>query len=143
MSRPNKLEVSERAAKLREIINDYRYRYHVLDQSTMSEAAADSLKHELSLLEEQFPDLITPDSPTQRVAGKPLDTFGKITHRERMISLQDVFNRDEVGAWLERMKKILPNVVSEYLCDVKMDGLACSLVYEDGVLVQAERLEKT
>lgn len=137
MSRPNKLEVSERAAKLREIINDYRYRYHVLDQSTMSEAAADSLKHELSLLEEQFPDLITPDSPTQRVAGKPLDTFGKITHRERMISLQDVFNRDEVGAWLERMKKILPNVVSEYLCDVKMDGLACSLVYEDGVLVQA------
>ena len=86
-------EAEQRIAKLRELINDYRYHYHVLDESTMSEAAADSLKHELSQLEEQFPDLITPDSPTQRVAGKPLDKFQKVTHEKRMISLQMYFLR--------------------------------------------------
>ena len=64
-------KVTERAQKLRELIDDYRYHYHVLDESTMSEAAADSLKHELSELEAKYPELITPDSPTQRVAGKP------------------------------------------------------------------------
>ena len=71
----NKEEASKRILKLREIINDYRYHYHVLDESIMSEAAADSLKHELSELEAAFPELITPDSPTQRVAGRPLDRF--------------------------------------------------------------------
>ena len=81
-----------RIAKLRDLINDYRYHYHVLDESTMSEAAADSLKHELSTLEAEFPELITPDSPTQRVAGKPLDKFTKVKHEKRMISLSDVFS---------------------------------------------------
>ncbi len=136
MPRPPK-SASERAAKLREIINEYRYRYHVLDESSMSEAAADSLKHELSQLETQYPELITPDSPTQRVAGKALDKFKKVQHRTRMVSLSDVFDEAEVRAWTERMKRLLPNVSSEYVCDIKMDGLACSLVYEDGVLVQA------
>ena len=75
----NKTEAEQRILKLRELINDYRYHYHVLDESTMSEAAADSLKHELAELEKQFPELITPDSPTQRVAGKPLDKFTKVT----------------------------------------------------------------
>ncbi|MGB4762394.1 MAG: NAD-dependent DNA ligase LigA, partial [Candidatus Saccharimonas sp.] len=77
----------ERAEKLRMLINDYRYHYHVLDESTMSEAAADSLKHELSQLELEHPSLVTPDSPTQRVAGKPLDKFTKVTHQTPMISL--------------------------------------------------------
>ena len=71
-------EVIERIEKLRDLINDYRYHYHVLDESTMSEAAADSLKHELAKLEEQYPELITPDSPTQRVAGRALDKFTKV-----------------------------------------------------------------
>ena len=84
-------EASVRIEKLKKLINDYRYHYHVLDESIMSEAAADSLKHELSQLEEQFPELITPDSPTQRVAGKPLDKFKKVVHQKRMISLADVF----------------------------------------------------
>lgn len=137
MTQLTKTEAGDRAEKLRGIINDYRYQYHVLDQSTMSEAAADSLKHELTQLEEQFPELITPDSPTQRVAGEALDKFTKVTHRERMISLQDVFNRDEVEAWIERMKKVMPNVSTEYLCDIKMDGLACSLIYLDGTFMQA------
>ena len=69
--------IVERVQKLRDLINDYRYHYHVLDESIMSEAAADSLKHELSQLEEQYPELITPDSPTQRVAGRALDKFQK------------------------------------------------------------------
>jgi len=137
---PNQLslqEARERVEKLRVAINDYRYHYHVLDESTMSEAAADSLKHELSQLETEYPELITPDSPTQRVAGKALDKFTKVTHRTRMISLADVFDGDEIAAWIERMQKTLPGVSNEYLCDIKMDGLACSLVYQDGVLQQA------
>lgn len=137
---PNQLslrEARERVEKLRIAINDYRYHYHVLDESTMSEAAADSLKHELSQLEMEYPELVTPDSPTQRVAGKALDKFTKVTHRTRMISLADVFDGEEIAAWIERMQRALPGVSSEYLCDIKMDGLACSLVYQDGVLQQA------
>lgn len=127
----------ERALKLRELINEYRYHYHVLDESTMSEAAADSLKHELTQTETEFPELITPDSPTQRVAGKALDKFTKVRHQTPMISLADVFDRDEIAAWIDRARKILPDLGDEFLCDIKMDGLACSLIYEDGVLVQA------
>ena len=105
----------------------------------MSEAAADSLKHELTKLEEQYPELITPDSPTQRVAGTALDKFKKVTHRVPMISLNDVFNRDEVEAWVVRMDKLLPGARAqhEFICDIKMDGLACALIYENGILVQA------
>ena len=127
----------DRISQLRKLIDDYRYHYHVLNESTMSEAAADSLKHELSQLEEQYPELITADSPTQRVAGVALDKFQKVTHHVPMISLNDVFNRDEVEAWVKRMDKLLPGAKHEFLCDIKMDGLACALVYEDGALVQA------
>ena len=127
----------QRIVKLRDLINDYRYHYHVLDESIMSEAAADSLKHELSQLEEQFPELITPDSPTQRVAGKALSKFAKVQHQTRMISLQDVFDRAEVAAWIERMHKVRSDITEEFLCDIKMDGLACALIYEDGVLTRA------
>lgn len=130
-------QASERIAKLRDQINDYRYHYHVLDESIMSEAAADSLKHELTQLEEQFPVLITPDSPTQRVAGTPSSKFSKITHSVRMISLGDVFNAEEVQAWAARIQKLLPGEPIEYFADTKMDGLACALVYQDGVLTQA------
>ena len=134
--RPPKSDI-ERVEKLRQLINDYRYHYHVLDESTMSEAAADSLKHELSQLEEKYPELITPDSPTQRVAGQALDKFTKVTHRVPMISLSDVFDYREVESWISRMRRIIADVSDEFLCDIKMDGLACSLIYEDGVLVQA------
>lgn len=129
----------ERIEKLRELINDYRYHYHVLNESIMSEAAADSLKHELTKLEQEYPELITPDSPTQRVAGTALDKFQKVTHKVPMISLNDVFNRDEVEAWVSRMDKLLPGEKGEheFICDIKMDGLACALIYQDGVLTQA------
>ena len=127
---------AERAAKLRELINDYRYNYHVLNKSTMSEAAADSLKHELSQIEEAHPELITPDSPTQRVAGKPLPGFKQIRHSSRMLSLNDVFDEEEFAAWIARISKLLPGVKLELFTDIKMDGLACALVYQGGVLVQ-------
>src|ERR1700751_2118955 len=97
-----------RAAKLRELINNYRYNYHVLNKSIMSEAAADSLKHELSQLEADHPELITPDSPTQRVAGAPLPGFKQIQHSSRMLSLNDVFDETELQAWVSRCQKQLP-----------------------------------
>ena len=134
----NKTEAKERIEKLRELINDYRYHYHVLDQSIMSESAADSLKHELTLLEEAFPELITPDSPTQRVAGKPLDKFQKVTHQSRMISLADVFSESEVRDWVARNYKLVsPGTKFTYFTDIKMDGLAMSLHYRHGILEQA------
>ncbi|MDN5819243.1 MAG: NAD-dependent DNA ligase LigA [bacterium] len=137
LSQPSRDEAIGRIDKLRQAINDYRYHYHVLDESTMSEAAADSLKHELTQLEEQYPDLITPDSPTQRVAGMVLDKFEKVNHRTRMISLADVFNRQEVQAWVERMKRADSSIEEEFLSDIKMDGLACTLIYQEGKLTQA------
>jgi DNA ligase (NAD+) len=130
-------EAKYRVEKLREVINDYRYHYHVLDESTMSEAAADGLKHELSQLEAQFPELITPDSPTQRVSGQALDKFEKVAHRYPMLSLQDVFNREEFEEWVDRIKKLAPRAKLEFFADIKMDGLACSLIYHDGELVAA------
>ena len=133
-----KQDAEKRILKLRELINDYRYHYHVLDESTMSEAAADSLKHELSKLEEQYPDLITPDSPTQRVAGRPLDKFTKVTHERRMISLADVFSEDEVREWVVRNYKLVPaSTKFEFFTDIKMDGLAMSLHYRNGILERA------
>ncbi len=127
---------AERAAKLRDLINEYRYNYHVLDKSIMSEAAADSLKHELSQIEAEHPELITPDSPTQRVAGQPLPQFKKIQHSGRMLSLNDVFSNEELEAWETRIEKLSGQKSIEFFVDLKMDGLACALVYEDGVLTQ-------
>ena len=127
-----------RIEKLKELINEYRYHYHVLDESIMSEAAADSLKHELSQLEEQYPEFITPDSPTQRVAGKPLDKFQKVTHASRMISLADVFSESEIRDWVARNYKLVPNGTEfTFFTDIKMDGLAMSLHYENGIFKQA------
>lgn len=133
-----KSEAEKRINKLRELINDYRYHYHVLDESIMSEAAADSLKHELAQLESEYPELITPDSPTQRVAGKALDKFEKVIHEKRMISLADVFSTAEVLDWISRNEKLIPGgKISEFFTDIKMDGLACSLKYKNGIFVQA------
>lgn len=133
-----KTEAGKRAEKLRELINDYRYHYHVLDESIMSEAAADSLKHELAQIEEKYPELITSDSPTQRVAGQPLPGFKTLAHSQRMLSLNDVFGRDELQAWITRITKLMPEKTEpKYFMDLKMDGFAAALVYEDGVFSTA------
>ena len=133
----NRSEAKKRIEKLVSQINKYRYHYHVLNESIMSEPAADSLKHELALIEEEFPDLITSESPTQRVAGEPIPGFTKVEHSQRMLSINDVFNQEEVEAWYKRIKKLNPNIQQEFFADLKMDGLACALVYENGVLVRA------
>lgn len=133
-----KTAAKARIEKLKTLINDYRYHYHVLDESIMSEAAADSLKHELSQLEEQYPEFITPDSPTQRVAGKPLDKFQKVTHASRMISLADVFSESEIRDWVARNYKLVDQGIEfTFFTDIKMDGLAMSLHYENGIFQQA------
>jgi DNA ligase (NAD+) len=129
-------DAKNRAEKLRELINNYRYNYHVLNKSIMSEAAADSLKHELSQIEEQHPELVTPDSPTQRVAGEPLPGFKQIRHSARMLSLNDVFSEEEFDAWVKRISKLASAEKIDFFADLKMDGLAAALVYEDGVLMQ-------
>ncbi|MBW3538296.1 NAD-dependent DNA ligase LigA [Candidatus Parcubacteria bacterium] len=133
----NRAEAVQRIQKLREQINDYRYRYHVLNQSIMSESAADSLKHELVRLEQAYPDLVTPDSPSQRVAGRPLDKFTAVPHATPMLSLNDVFSREELEAWVKRITKLLPpGYRPEFYVEIKMDGLAAAVIYRDGGLTQ-------
>lgn len=131
-----KQAAKERIEKLKKEINHHRYLYHVLDKQEISDAALDSLKHELFLLEQQYPDLITPDSPTQRVGGKPLDEFKKKTHKAPMLSIEDVFNYEELEAWHTRIQKLLPRQQFDYYGEIKMDGLAVSLIYRNGIFVQ-------
>ncbi|HVM90659.1 MAG TPA: NAD-dependent DNA ligase LigA [Verrucomicrobiae bacterium] len=131
-----KAEAKERIAKLRVAIDRYRYEEHVLDNLSISEAALDQLKHELYRLEQEFPDLITKDSPTQRVAGKAAEGFKKVTHEVPMISIEDVFSREEADAWVARARKLEPTAHFAFFTELKMDGLAVSLVYQDGVFVQ-------
>jgi DNA ligase (NAD+) len=132
-----KAQAEERVLKLRKEIDRYRYQYHVLDRLEISEAALDSLKHELYSLEQEYPELITPDSPTQRVAGEAMKGFRKVEHRDRMLSLEDVFSFEEVNAWLDRIVKLQPRSQFDFYADPKMDGLAVSIVYEGGVLLYA------
>lgn len=127
----------ERARELRELLAKYSYEYHVLDKPSVDDAVYDSLFGELKQIEAEHPELITPDSPTQRVGNELLGGFKKVQHSSRMLSLNDVFDREEVEAWVTRMDKLLPGRTHEYFADIKMDGLACALIYQDGVLIQA------
>jgi len=129
----DKQQAKQRIEKLRKEINHHRHLYHVLDKQEISDAALDSLKHELYKLEQEHPDLITPDSPTQRVSGKPLDKFKKVKHSVRMLSLEDIFSFEELEAWEKRIKK-LGSGKFDYFTEMKTDGLAISLIYEDGFL---------
>lgn len=131
-----KAQAEKRINVLKKEINHHRYLYHVLDKQEISEAALDSLKHELFLLEQQYPDLITSDSPTQRVAGKALDKFQKVQHVTPMLSLNDTFSETEIIDWEKRLSKILPQENFDYYAEVKMDGLAVSLIYQNGIFVQ-------
>lgn len=131
----NRDEAKQRIGKLVAEITKLRYRYHVLDDPEVSDEIYDSLSRELRSLERQYPELANPNSPVNRVGGKPLDKFVKVRHAVPMTSLNDAFNRDEVLAWEKRIKKLLPeNAVVEYFSEIKLDGLAVSLIYEDGKL---------
>jgi len=129
----NKKQAKQRIEKLKEEINHHRYLYHVEDTQVISDAALDSLKKELADLETEFPDLIMPDSPTQRVGGKPLEKFEKVEHSVPMISLFDAFSRGDMKDWIERLKRLKSDLETDYYCELKLDGLAMALRYEGSV----------
>ncbi|MBI2055629.1 MAG: NAD-dependent DNA ligase LigA [Candidatus Sungbacteria bacterium] len=132
--KPNKRDAEDRILRLRKEIDELRYRYHVLDDPSVTDEIYDSLTRELKKLEAAWPEFLTPDSPTQRIGGKPLRKFAKITHRVAMLSLADAFNEDEFRAWSDRNAKLLsPKEKVEYFAELKVDGFAVSLVYKDGV----------
>lgn len=130
-------KLSDRARELRELLAKYSHEYHVLDNPSVPDSVYDSLMSELKAIESDHPELITSDSPTQRVGGELLGGFAKVRHQTRMLSLNDVFSLEEVEAWAERVGKMLDGEPYDFFADVKMDGLACSLVYTDGIFVQA------
>jgi DNA ligase (NAD+) len=130
-------QAKKRINKLKEVIAYHRHLYHVLDTQEISDAALDSLKHELKGLEDEYPALVTKDSPTQRVGGFALEKYTKVKHRERMLSMEDVFSQDEFAKWVDRLKKESGKSKIDFYLMTKIDGLAVSLIYEDGVLVQA------
>jgi len=135
----NREEAKERIEKLKKVINRHRYLYHVLDRQEISDAALDSLKKELFDLEQEYPEFITPDSPTQRVGGKPQEQFKKVRHSQPMLSFNDAFSQDDIKNWEERIKKLLSKEEIkklDYFTSYKIDGLAVSLTYKKGIFVK-------
>lgn len=127
-------DLRRRVEQLIDEINYHRTQLHVYDRSEISEAALDSLKRELRDIEAAHPDLLRPDSPSLRVAGEPLPGFVKVRHARRMMSLNDIFNEDELAEWVERLGKLTDQPIAPFYCELKMDGLAASLLYRDGLL---------
>jgi DNA ligase (NAD+) len=123
--------------RLREQIREHAYRYFVLDDPQISDYDYDQLVRKLRALEEAHPELITADSPTQRVGSPTADLFAPVRHRERMFSLDNVESLDELEGWESRAERLLGHAPSGYVCELKIDGLAVSLVYEQGVLTVA------
>lgn len=134
----DKKEAKQRIEKLKALIDKYRHSRLVLDKELISPEAEDSLKKELFDLEQKFPDLVTPDSPTQRVGGEPLKEFKKVKHSQRMLSFNDAFSKEDMQDWLVRLgrTKLLTEKEKQELdfyCELKIDGLAIELVYKNGV----------
>ena len=131
-----KARAPRRAAELRDQIDHHSYRYHVLDDPEVADVEYDALYRELLEIEEAFPELATPDSPTQRVGAPPSDLFSPVKHRTPMMSLDNVFSLEELQAWGQRAERGLGSAPRGYVCELKMDGVAVNLIYEDGVLVK-------
>ncbi len=132
----DKKQAKQRIEKLKKVINYHRYLYHVLDRPEIPDAAFDSLKHELYKLEQEYPEFITSDSPTQRVGGKPLEKFEKVHHKVSMLSIEDIFSEEELRAWQERIQKLVPREKLDYFIEMKIDGFGIALIYKNGVFVQ-------
>ena len=128
-------EARERHQDVAEQVEDHRWRYYVLDRPTASDAEFDTLMRELEALEERYPDLRTPDSPTQKVGGAVSTEFTPVEHRERMMSLDNAFSEEELAAWVARIEREEARD-AEFLCELKVDGLAINLTYEGGRLVR-------
>jgi len=132
----SKQAIKERIEKLKKEVHHHRYLYHVLNAQDISDAALDSLKNELAKLEREYPEFLTPDSPTQRVGGESLDAFRKVAHATPMLSLEDAFSGDDMKEWEGRMQKVYPLGDFSYFTELKIDGFAVSLVYQNGMFVE-------
>lgn len=133
-----KSDINKLLSDLRDQINEHNYQYHVLDNPLISDAEYDRLFQELKSLESQHPELIRPDSPTQRVGAAPLKEFAEVKHAVPMLSLENAFSNEDIDSFDERIQKLLASHSEiEYCCEPKLDGLAISLRYEKGLLVQA------
>ncbi|MEU7241402.1 NAD-dependent DNA ligase LigA [Streptomyces sparsogenes] len=130
-------EVRDEHAKLAEQVEEHRFRYYVKDAPVISDAEFDRLLRGLETLEEEYPELRTPDSPTQKVAGAYETEFTEVQHRERMLSLDNAFDGDELTSWAERIARELGDTRYRFLCELKVDGLAVNLTYERGRLTRA------
>ena len=128
-------EAKERIDRLTALINRHNYRYHVLDSPEISDAEYDGLTRELKQLEEQFPQFLSPDSPTQRVGAEPVEAFGVVVHPEPLRSLGNAFSQEELLAWHTRTLKAVDGRQFDLVCEHKMDGLAVALTYENSRLV--------
>ena len=131
----NKTQAAKRAAQLRDAIDHHSYRYHVLDDPEVADAEYDALVGELIELEATHPDLVTPDSPTQRVGAPPSDLFAPVRHRSPMMSLDNCFSLDELQAWGRRVERGIGEA-GGFMAELKMDGVAVNLIFEDGVFVK-------
>ena len=126
----------KRAEELRREINSHNHRYYVLDDSVISDAEYDRLLQELRALEAEFPELLTADSPTQRVGGAPADGFNQVQHSAPMLSLANAFDRDDLENWLRRTKSLAGDAKFDLICELKIDGLAVNLTYENSAFIQ-------
>ena len=131
----NKAQAKKRVAELREAIDHHSYRYHVLDDPEIADAEYDALVAELMELEAAHPALVTPDSPTQRVGAPPSDLFAPVQHRSPMMSLDNCFSLDELQAWGRRVERGIGEA-DGFMAELKMDGVAVNLIYEDGIFVK-------
>lgn len=131
-----KSQARKRVQELREAIDGHNYLYHVLDQPKISDQEYDRLFRQLQDLEREFPDLVTPDSPTQRVGAPPSQAFAPVVHRQPMMSLANVFSEEELRAWARRVQGALGSQRIRYVCELKFDGTAVSLTYENGAFVR-------
>jgi DNA ligase (NAD+) len=130
-------DAQQRVEELRTQVNYHNYRYHTLDSPEIADAEFDQLMRELRSLEEKFPELVSPESPTQRVGGEPIAAFGTIEHRIPLLSLANAFTADELGAWYKRTLNLAERSQLKMTTEPKIDGLAVAIVYEDGKLLQA------
>lgn len=126
-------EVKQRIEELRRLINYHNYRYYVLDSPEISDAEYDELMRELKRLEEEYPELITPDSPTQRVGAAPVEAFGVVEHPQPLLSLANAFSDEELDAWYRRASNLLGGRHTDFVCELKIDGLAVALTYVNGL----------
>src|SRR6266446_153918 len=128
--------IDQRLESLREKIRQHEYRYYVLDDPEISDAEFDRLMNELKNLEAEHPDLTTPDSPTQRVGGKPREGFVKVRHSSPMLSLDNTYSEEELRSWERRVHELSGRKDVDYVCELKLGGMALAVGYDNGQLVR-------